>query len=105
MRAVPPITPIARGDEQLCQRGFWVEVVELAVGRFRRAELNSLHIVVGVDRKIDLVEDLAVGGRQEPLVIGVAAVERVREAADRAGVALGIDRSVRNAVRDRWALE
>src|SRR5450756_1338860 len=100
MRSVPPITPIAGGDEQLCQRGFGVEVVEPAVGRFRCAQFDSLYVVVGIDREVDFVEDLALGWRQEPLVVGVAAVERVRRPADRAGLALRVDRSVRNAVRD-----
>ncbi len=58
---VPAVAPLAGADHQLGQRRFGVEVVVPAVLGGRAARLDTLEVVVGVDREVDLVEDLAVG--------------------------------------------
>ena len=87
VRPVPAVAPLAGRDEHLGQRRLRVEVVEAAVSRRRPAQLDALDVVVGVDRKVDLVEDLAVGRRQVAVLVRVAAIER--------------DRRGRRASRDR----
>src|SRR5437016_2561131 len=105
MRSVPTVTKLAGGDDLLAQRRFRVEVVELAEHGGRLALFDALDVVVGVDGEIDLVKDLSVGRRELAVDVGRAAVERIREAADRAEVALRIHRRAGHAVGYQWPLE
>src|SRR5437667_174193 len=55
---VPTVSPLPRADDLFRQRGLGVEIwTENAVGM----ALRVLEIDVGIDREVDLVEDLSVG--------------------------------------------
>src|SRR5487761_1754313 len=81
VRAIPAVAPLPRRDEQLGEGRLRIEVVEPAADRGRPAELDSLDVVVGVDRKVDLVENLAVGRRQDAVLIRVTTIEGIGEPA------------------------
>ena len=98
--AKPPVRPHASRDELFGQRRLGVDVVVLAEARRGMTLLDALDVVVGIDWKVDLVENLTVGRRQLAVGVLVALVERIGEPAQCAKVALRIDRGVRDAVGD-----
>src|SRR6267154_4501674 len=105
MRAVPAVAPLAARYEKLRERRFRIEIVPATAGRRRPALLDALDVVVSIDGKVDLVEYLAVGRRKDVVGVWIAAVEGVGEAAQRAGIALSVDRCSRDAVGDRRTLK